>query len=1032
MKDISASMARHMGRRHSIPAVVAASVLAALGVLSFAPVAGAARLARDSRNATRLNSAASATHGEQANSARVRALQRGRRLAAARARRLAAERARLRPGHGQLYVSKGLVAQLERADVPNDAPQSSQGTDFWLTFESNCATDGCGSPSGPGTLFLFISGSTATSGTVSDPSISFSQGFTVTPGVATEIQVPSAAEDDLSDSVQPDSVHVTSGAAVSVYGLNTLEYTTDGFTGLPTNILGTSYLVEAYTSGAGSQFAIVGTQDGTTVTITPSENVDSYTAGTPYQITLNQGDVYQLVDETGFGSGGDLSGTSITSSAPVAVFAGNDCADVPIGDYACNTLAEEMTPTDTWGTGFYTEPLATRSGDTFRVMASQDGTNVSINGTQVASLNAGQFYETILSTASVITANNPIQVMQYSNGSGYDGANADPFDITIPPYAQYLNSYTISTEPDGADPAITQNYIDVVAPTSEIGDINLDGSLVPSSDFTQIGTSDYSGAQLSVGFGSHTLDAPLPFGVTVYGYGGYDGYGYPGGFTLSQIAVVSSISLSVSPSTQGIGNQACATATVDDQNGDPVQNVNVEFTITGANPQVGYAYTDSNGQAQYCWTGTNVGQDSVVASVQTINSNTGTVNWTTAQPTSVTTSLSGGGSSGGSISVPAGTAVTDSAKLSGTNATTATGSVTYNVYSDSACSNLVSGGSAEVITTPGTLPASQPVALSGAGTYYLQAVYSGDAANQPSTSNCGSEVVTVTATPTTATTVLSGGGQSGATITVPAGTAVADSTTLTGKNAATATGTVTYNVYSDSGCKTLVSGGTAESIKTAGTLPGSQSVTLNSPGTYYWQAVYGGDAANQASPSSCGSEVETVSAPAPASEVVYHCPAPAGSLGGTTVGVFTIGMTQQQARQTLEHYNVTENKFDNFCLYHGWGIRLGYPTTGLLAKLPASERAQYNGHVVLGLTANPFYSLGSVRPGATIQAAGKSLHLGQVFHVGSNDWYFVAGGAETGILKVRHGVVQEVGLATAALTKTRAQQRVFINSFDKF
>jgi hypothetical protein len=84
------------------------------------------------------------------------------------------------------------------------------------------------------------------------------------------------------------------------------------------------------------------------------------TAGTSYTETLNTGQVYQLVDE----AGGDLSGTAITSSSPVAVFAGNDCANVPPSDFACNTLAEEMTPTDTWGTDFLTEPLATRSGDT--------------------------------------------------------------------------------------------------------------------------------------------------------------------------------------------------------------------------------------------------------------------------------------------------------------------------------------------------------------------------------------------------------------------------------------------------------------------------------------------------------------------------------------------------------------------------------------------------------------------------------------------------------------------------------------------
>src|SRR4029077_2466235 len=98
-----------------------------------------------------------------------------------------------------------------------------------------------------------------------------------------------------------------------------------------------------------------------------------------------------------------------------------------------------------------------------------------------------------------------------------------------------------------------------------------------------------------------------------------------------------------------------------------------------------------------------------------------------AQPTVTTTSLSGGGSSGPAISVLPNTAVTDSASLTGTNAATATGTVTYNVYSDNLCATTpVSAGSAKPIVTPGTLPASDPVSLATPGTYYWQAVYSGD------------------------------------------------------------------------------------------------------------------------------------------------------------------------------------------------------------------------------------------------------------------------------------------------------------------
>jgi hypothetical protein len=123
--------------------------------------------------------------------------------------------------------------------------------------------------------------------------------------------------------------------------------------------------------------------------------------------------------------------------------------------------------------------------------------------------------------------------------------------------------------------------------------------------------------------------------------------------------------------------------------------------------------------------------------------------------TATSTSLSGGGQSAASISVPDGTAVSDTASVSGTNASTATGTVTYSVYSDSGCTTAVSTGTAQSITTPGTLPASSPVALSDPGTYYWQASYSGDSANAPSASACGSEVEIVTSPPSVVTGVAS-------------------------------------------------------------------------------------------------------------------------------------------------------------------------------------------------------------------------------------------------------------------------------------
>jgi hypothetical protein len=233
-----------------------------------------------------------------------------------------------------------------------------------------------------------------------------------------------------------------------------------------------------------------------------------------------------------------------------------------------------------------------------------------------------------------------------------------------------------------------------------------------------------------------------------------------------------------------------------------------------------------------------------------------------ATPTTVTTSLSDGTNSGTSLTELAGTAVTDTATLTGTNASAATGTITYNVYSDANCTDLVNSGS-QTITTPGTVPASAPVTLNPPGTYYWQAVYSGDSENEGSSSTCGpgGEVETVLS-PTSVTTMLTGGGQSGATISVPAGTSVTDSANLGGAFAASATGTVTYDVYSDDACTDLVYQGTDEQITPPGTLPPSAGVTLSTAGTYYWQASYSGDANNAPSQTICGDEVETVT-PAP-------------------------------------------------------------------------------------------------------------------------------------------------------------------------
>lgn len=59
---------------------------------------------------------------------------------------------------------------------------------------------------------------------------------------------------------------------------------------------------------------------------------------------------------------------------------------------------------------------------------------------------------------------------------------------------------------------------------------------------------------------------------------------------------------------------------------------------------------------------------------------------------------------------------------------------------------------------------------------------------------------------------------------------------------------------------------------------------------------------------------------------------------------------------------------------------------------------------------SPNYSTGATR----------RLKLGRVIQLGPNHWYVVPGRASDGVLKVRHGIIQEVGIANRQLTDARA------------
>ena len=129
--------------------------------------------------------------------------------------------------------------------APTQASISNKGTEFWLAFPQ-----GFGSITNPVTLQLLITSQNGATGQVQIPGLSFTASFTVAAGATTQIVVPAAAQVTQTDGIASLGIHVTSDNPISVNGFNYVQYASDGYTGLPVEALGTSYMVVAYVAVA--------------------------------------------------------------------------------------------------------------------------------------------------------------------------------------------------------------------------------------------------------------------------------------------------------------------------------------------------------------------------------------------------------------------------------------------------------------------------------------------------------------------------------------------------------------------------------------------------------------------------------------------------------------------------------------------------------------------------------------------------------------------------------------------------------------
>ena len=292
-----------------------------------------------------------------------------------------------------------------------------------------------------------------------------------------------------------------------------------------------------------STLLVVGVENDTRIEITPSVfTINGRPAGNPFVITLNRGQSYQLKAR------GDLTGSrvrvvgeNVDECKNIAVFGGNKWTSVGDCGQANDHLFQQTYPVNTWGTEFFHIPLSGRSsGELVKVLASENDTEVMVDGNRVGVLQAGKFLTLNFNkdqVANIIT-DKPSSVTVFAKSQGCNDPSeplfqdGDPFMISYSPNQQLLSNITFNAL---QLPSITSHYVNVIVRTSAKDDTWLDNQNI-GNNFTEIAqNSAYSYARIRISQGVHNLMNEEGLIAYVYGFGYIESYGYAVGASLDNL-----------------------------------------------------------------------------------------------------------------------------------------------------------------------------------------------------------------------------------------------------------------------------------------------------------------------------------------------------------------------------------------------------------------------------------------------------------------------------------------------------------------
>nr|XP_025710050.1 IgGFc-binding protein-like [Callorhinus ursinus] len=289
----------------------------------------------------------------------------------------------------------------------------------------------------------------------------FRRALSLQPGTTALVRLPSAVELRGSRRAAGGAVRLAASRPVGVTVVNARGRTSlDTALALPRRLLGTRYVVvtpSLQPHDRHKEFAVVAGAWPTRLRLTPPVPIlldgVEHAAGRPLLVRLEPFQALQVQ------SAGDLSGTRVVATQPVALLAGHSCLQAR--NKACGHVSEQLLPQDYWGRVYAVPPFAPAApGPKDHVYVVADGLGSlsfwggGAEGAQALRSGVVMHFAVDPVRPLVLRSSAGLQVLFLAAAAARGGVAYKPFFALLPPVDAFSRSFALTAQPGFSNVAV--------------------------------------------------------------------------------------------------------------------------------------------------------------------------------------------------------------------------------------------------------------------------------------------------------------------------------------------------------------------------------------------------------------------------------------------------------------------------------------------------------------------------------------------------------------------------------------------------